>query len=130
MSNIDETSQCPKLPPRVRNDEIESMSSNAAQSDDFPNQEANVDVIYVNNDHKMQMYTCESDLDLIPPEDGTEQMVEAEDKPPPLPIKKKSLQENVFEDKKQYQSITDGVYVFENVSGLQCLLFLKQGIEF
>lgn len=118
MSNVDESNQCPELPPRIRNDEIESMSSTAAQSDDFPNQEANVDVIYVNNDHKIKMYTSESDSDLVLPEDGTEQIVGAEDEPPPLPIKKKSLQENVYEDKKQYQNITDGVYVFENVSTL------------
>lgn len=85
------------------------------RSEDFPNQETNVDIIYVNNNRKVKMFTSELDSDLLL-EYGTERMVEVEDEPPPLPIKQKYKQDNIiFEENRQYK-ITDGVYVFEKVS--------------
>lgn len=115
MTNIEESERYPELPPRLtENDEETGSMSTIAQSDEFSNQEANIDVIYVNNDQKVKMFTRESESDLVL-EYGTEQTVEVDDEPPPLPIKKKSKQDSIFEDTRQYQT-TDGVYVLENVS--------------
>lgn len=115
MTNIEELEQYPELLPSLIQNvkETESMST-IAQSDEFSNQDANIDVIYVNNDQRVKMFTRESEPDLVL-EYGTQQTVEVDDEPPPLPIKKKSKQESIFKDTRQYQ-ITDGVYVLENVS--------------
>ncbi|XP_025411257.1 uncharacterized protein LOC112684139 isoform X2 [Sipha flava] len=113
MTNIKELEQYPKLPPRLveKRGEKTTLLSTDTQSKEFPNHEKNVDVIYsyVNNDRKMKVLTSDSDLIL---ESGTEQSVEVEDEPPPLPIKKKYKPET-FEEKKQYK-IVEGAYVFEN----------------
>lgn len=113
MEKDDKSEQHPEIPPHYnaeKDEEITLMST-----DEEYHQEANVDVIYVNNDLKMKMFTTESDLAL---DYGTEQSVENEDdRPPPLPIKKKHKQNVLFDEKPQYK-IIDGVYVFENVSAL------------
>lgn len=117
MTSIEESKQYPELPLfRSNNDKENGSMSTITQSEEFSNQEANIDVIYVNNDHKVKMNTSDSESDLVL-EYGTEQTVEVEDEPPPLPIKKKSKQDNIFEEKVQFQ-ITDGVYILENVSSL------------
>lgn len=118
MKRIDESKQMsPELPPRLSQADVETTSiSTVAKSEEFSVQEANVDIIYVNNDCKVKMFTSEpdSDSDLVLGY-GTEQTVEVEDEPPPLPIKNKSKQDDVYKEKRQYQ-ITGGVCVFENVS--------------
>jgi len=118
MTNIKELEQVPELPSRLaQNDEENSLISTVTQSEySHTNQEANVDVIYVNNDRRMKMYTSESESDFIL-EYGTEQTVAEEEEPPPLPIKKKkSKEDNIVTEEKKHYKITDGVYVFENVS--------------
>lgn len=117
MVLTEESNQYSELP-FAKTDEETTSTSTDEKSDEFPVQEANVDVIYVNNNRKMKMFTSESDSDLLLGY-GTEETVEVEDEPPPLPIKKKSKQNDVLKEKRQYQ-ITDGVCVFENVS-LRCL---------
>jgi len=113
MTQVDKYEKHPELPLRYdakKNNEITSMSTD----EEFHNQEANVDVIYVNNDRKMKIFTSESESDLIL-EYGTEQIAEAENEPPPLPIKNKHKHNILFDEKPQYQ-IVDGVYILENVS--------------
>lgn len=112
MVKDDKSEHHPELPPHYFNVEKDEESTLMSTNEEFHNQEANVDVIYVNNDRKI--FTTESDLIL---EYGTEQSVEEEDEPPPLPIKKKHKQNDIFDEKPQYQ-IIDGVYVFKNVSTL------------
>jgi len=109
----EKSKRLPALPPHYdikKDEEITSMSTD----EEFHNQEANVDVIYVNNDRKMKMFTSESESDLNL-EYGTEQSIDVGDEPPPLPIKNKHKQNVLFDEKQQYQ-IIDGVYVFKNVS--------------
>lgn len=115
MTQIKESDQYPELPPRIpkRDEEISSLST-VAQSEEFPNQEANIDVIYVKNDRKVRVSESESESDLVL-ERGREKTVEVEEEPPPLPIKKKSKPDIVLEEERQYQ-VTNGVYVFNNVS--------------
>lgn len=125
MTNIKESEQYPELPPRLdekKSEESTSSLSTDAQSEEFPNQEANVDVIYsyVNNDRKMKVLTSELDSDLVL-EYETEQSVEIEDEPPPLPMKNKYKQET-FEEQRQHK-IIGGSYVFENVSALLIIHF-------
>ncbi|CAH1721618.1 uncharacterized protein LOC114120151 isoform X2 [Aphis gossypii] len=110
MVKDDKSEHHPELPPHYYNVEKDEESTLMSTNEEFHNQEANVDVIYVNNDRKI--FTTESDLIL---EYGTEQSVEEEDEPPPLPIKKKHKQNDLFDEKPQYQ-IIDGVYVFKNGS--------------
>lgn len=116
MIQIEESEQYPELPPRVtpkREEEISSLST-VAQSEEFPNQETNIDVIYWKNDRKLRVSESESESDLVL-EPRSEKTVEMEDKPPPLPVKKKSQQDIVLKEEKQYQ-VTNGVYIFNNVS--------------
>lgn len=110
MVKDDKSEDNPELPPHYNVEKDEETTLMSAKNEEFHNQEANIDVIYVNNDRKM--FTTESDLIL---EYGTEQSVEEEDEPPPLPIKKKHKQNDLFDEKPQYQ-IIDGVYVFKNGS--------------
>jgi len=113
MAQDEKSKRLPALPPHYdtkKDEEITSMSTD----EEFHNQEANVDVIYVNNDRKMKIFTSESESDLNL-EYGTEQSVDVGDEPPPLPIKNKHKQNVLFDEKQQYQ-IIDGVYVFKNVS--------------
>jgi len=115
MTKDEKSEPNPELPPPYetkKDDEITSMSTDG----EFHNQEVNVEVIYVNNDRKMKMFTSESESDFIL-EYGTEQSVEMGDEPPPLPIKNKHKQSVLLDEKPQYQ-IIDGVYVFKNVSTL------------
>lgn len=125
MTKDDKAIPHPELPPHYeikKDDEITSMSTNG----EFHNQEVNVDVIYVNNDRKMKIFTSESESDFIP-EYGTEHSIDVEDEPPPLPMKNKHKQNVLFDDKPQFQ-IIDGVYVFKNVSTLMsmnCVCSLK-----
>lgn len=113
MTQNDKSEQHPELPPHydtAKDEEITSISTDG----EFHNQEVNVDVIYVNNDRKMKMFTSESESDFIL-EYGTEQSVDVGDEPPPLPIKNKHKQNVLFDEKPQYQ-IIDGVYVFKDGS--------------
>ncbi|KAF0761722.1 PH domain-containing protein [Aphis craccivora] len=110
MVKDDKSEHHPELPPHYSVEKDEETTLMSAKNEEFHNQEANIDVIYVNNDRKI--FTTESDLIL---EYGTEQSVEEEDEPPPLPIKKKHKQNDLFDEKPQYQ-IIDGVYVFKNGS--------------
>ncbi|XP_001943487.1 uncharacterized protein LOC100164810 [Acyrthosiphon pisum] len=112
MTQDEKSKRLPALPPHydTKKDEIASMSTD----EEFHNQEANVDVIYVNNDRKMKIFTSESESDLNL-EYGTEQSVDVGDEPPPLPIKNKHKQNVLFDENQQYQ-IIDGVYVFKNGS--------------
>ncbi|XP_025193927.1 uncharacterized protein LOC112593641 [Melanaphis sacchari] len=89
-----------------KDEEVTLMSTD----EEFHNQEANIDVIYVNNDRKT--FTMESDLIL---EYGTEQSVKVEDEPPPLPIKKKHKQNVLFDENLQHK-IIDDVYILKNGS--------------
>uniref|UniRef100_A0A2S2P6V2 PH domain-containing protein n=1 Tax=Schizaphis graminum TaxID=13262 RepID=A0A2S2P6V2_SCHGA len=109
MEKNDKSEHHPEIPPHFNDEKDEEIT--LMSTDEEYHQEANIDVIYVNNDLKMKMFTTESDLVL---DYGTEQSVENEDDPPPLPIKKKHKQ-NVLFEKPQYK-IIDGVYVFENGS--------------
>lgn len=122
MTNIKESEHYPQLPPRLveKRGEKTTLLSTDAQSKEFLSHEANVDVIYsyVNNDRKMKNLTSDSDLVL---ESGTEQSVDVEDEPPPLPIKKKYKPET-FEKEKKHR-IIEGAYVFENVSTLLIICF-------
>lgn len=116
MTQIEESEQYPELPPRVtpkKEEEISSLST-VAQSEEFPNQETNIDVIYVKNDRKVRVSESESESDLVL-ERRNEKAVVVEEEPPPLPIKKKLQQDIVLEEEKPYQ-VTNGVYVFNNVS--------------
>lgn len=119
MANIQESDL--QYPPELSDRRSQNDEDIEPRSEDFPNQETNVEIIYVNNNRKVKMFTNESESDLML-EYGTERMVEVEDEPPPLPIKQKYKQDNniSFENNRQYK-ITDGVYVFENVSILNCL---------
>lgn len=124
MTNINESEQYPELPPRlaeIKGEETTSLSTDG-QSGEFPNQESNVDVIYsyVNNDRKIKVLASELDSDLEL-EYGTEQSVEVEDEPPPLPMKNKYKQET-FVEKKRYK-IIDRAYVYENVRALLTIRF-------
>jgi len=113
MTKDEKSERLPALPPHndtKKYEEINSMSTD----EEFHNQEANVDVIYVNNDRKMKIFTSESESDLNL-EYGTEQSIDVRDEPPPLPIKNKHKQNVLFNEEQQYQ-IIDGVYVFKNVS--------------
>jgi len=113
MTQNDNSEPHPELPPHydtTKDEEITSISTDGG----FHNQEVNVDVIYVNNDRKMKMFTSESESDFTL-EYGTEQSVDVRDEPPPLPIKNKHKQNVLFDQKPQYQ-IIDGVYVLKNVS--------------
>lgn len=109
-------------PPRIpkRDEELlsVSISTAATQSGEFPNQESNIDEIYVNNNHKVKMVTNEPKSDLLILENGTKQIVKGkQDVPPPLPIKKKYKQNIVLEEEIQYR-ITDGVYAIKKVMSL------------
>jgi len=122
MTQDDKSEPHPELPPHYetkKDDEITSMSTDG----EFHNQEVNVDVIYVNNDRRMKIFTSESESDFIL-EYGTEQSVDVGDKPPPLPIKNKHKQNDLFDEKPQYQ-IIDGVYVFKNVSTLMSMNYMS-----
>lgn len=113
MANIQELNL--QYPPELPDRRSKHDEDIEPRSEDFPNQETNVDIIYVNNNRKVKMFTNESEPDLVL-EYGTEQMVEVQDEPPPLPIKQKYKQNNIeFEENRQYK-ITDGVCVFEKVS--------------
>lgn len=124
ITHVSKFEQNPELPPRQDTKKDEEISS-VTTDEEFHNQEANVDVIYVNNDSKMKIFTSESKSDLIL-EYGTEQTVEVEDEPPPLPIKNKHKHNDLFDDanKRQYQ-IIDGVYVFKNVSTYPEYVYIK-----
>lgn len=121
MTQDDKSEPHPELPPHYetkKDEEITSMSTDG----EFHNQEVNVDVIYVNNDRKMKIFTSESESDFIL-EYKTEQSVDVQDEPPPLPIKNKHKQNVLFDEKPQYQ-IIDGVYVFKNVSTLMSMNYV------
>jgi len=117
MTRDEKSKRLPALPPHYDTKKDEEIASMMSTDEEFHNQEANVDVIYVNNDRKMKIFTSESESDLNL-EFGTEQSVDVgDDEPPPLPIKNKHKQNVLFDEKQQYQ-IIDGVYVFKNVSTL------------
>jgi len=114
MTQDEKSKRLPALPHHYDTTKDEEIASMSTDEEYNHNQEANVDVIYVNNDRKMKMFTSESESDLNL-EYGTQQSVDVEDEPPPLPIKNKHKQNVLIDEKQQYQ-IIDGVYVFKDVS--------------
>ncbi|VVC41523.1 Pleckstrin homology domain,PH domain-like [Cinara cedri] len=116
IAHAEKSERKPELPPtRIpkKNEEIGvSLSTIISESEEFPNQEASTDVIYVNNNRKVKMVTSEPDILVL--ENEIEQIVEGkqDNEPPLLPIKKKRQDIIVPEEERRYR-ITDGVYVFE-----------------
>lgn len=112
-----EALQCPPgLPSPGLDKNDENIESTSTRSEDFHSRESNIDVIYVNNDRRSNIFASESESDNILVHDfGTKETAEEEDEPPPLPIKRKYKQNIVLDSERQYK-IADGVYVFQNVS--------------
>lgn len=123
MARLEQLEQKPELPPpRIpkKDEEIAvSMSTVAGPSGEFHNQNANIDVIYVNNNRKLKMVGNEPESDSLVLDYGIEPIVQGEkdDEPPPLPIKKKYKRDIVLREERQYR-ITDGVYVLKKVKSL------------